>query len=232
MNEKKEYGWKLKEIILVAMICIVFGVVYLGGVYLASFLSTLLTPVGLAPLANEIVFGVWFMAAILAAYILQKPGVCIVAEVLAALIEVLLGNMYGPMVIVAGIVQGVGGEIVFALGRYRKFNTKMIYLAAAGCCVTSFLWSFVRSGYGQLAVPLLIIMFLIRLVSTLIFSGLITKAIGDGLAQLDAGQAPDAGQGEDERDEADALTAAGEEGSPARLADGLEHHIRHDDDGL
>ena len=63
MNEKKEYGWKLKEIILVAMICIVFGVVYLGGVYLASFLSTLLTPVGLAPLANEIVFGVWFMAA-------------------------------------------------------------------------------------------------------------------------------------------------------------------------
>ena len=170
MNEKKEYGWKLKEIILVAMICIVFGVVYLGGVYLASFLSTLLTPVGLAPLANEIVFGIWFMAAILAAYILQKPGVCIVAEVLAALIEVLLGNMYGPMVIVAGIVQG-------------KFNTKMIYLAAAGCCVTSFLWSFVRSGYGQLAVPLLIIMFLIRLVSTLIFSGLITKAIGDGLAK-------------------------------------------------
>ena len=162
MNEKKEYGWKLKEIILVAMICIVFGVVYLGGVYLASFLSTLLTPVGLAPLANEIVFGVWFMA---------------------ALIEVLLGNMYGPMVIVAGIVQGAGGEIVFALGRYRKFNTKMIYLAAAGCCVTSFLWSFVRSGYGQLAVPLLIIMFLIRLVSTLIFSGLITKAIGDGLAK-------------------------------------------------
>ena len=232
MNEKKEYGWKLKEIILVAMICIVFGVVYLGGVYLASFLSTLLTPVGLAPLANEIVFGVWFMAAILAAYILQKPGVCIVAEVLAALIEVLLGNMYGPMVIVAGIVQGAGGEIVFALGRYRKFNTKMLYLAAAGCCVTSFLWSFVRSGYGQLAVPLLIIMFLIRLVSTLIFSGLITKAIGDGLAQLNAAQAPDAGQGEDERDEADALTAAGEEGGPARLADGLEHHIRHDDDGL
>ena len=35
----------------------------------------------------------------------------------------------------------------------------------------------------RLAVPLLIIMFLIRLVSTLIFSGLITKAIGDGLAK-------------------------------------------------
>ena len=38
------------------------------------------------------------------------------------------------------------------------------------------------------------------------------EAIGDGLAQLNAAQAPDAGQGEDERDETDALTAAGEEG--------------------
>ena len=61
----------------------------------------------------------------------------------------------------------------------------MIYLAAAGCCVTSFLWSFVRSGYGQLAVPLLIIMFLIRLVSTLIFSGLITKPSAMGWRKLD-----------------------------------------------
>ena len=49
MNEKKEYGWKLKEIILVAMICIVFGVVYLGGVYLASFLSTLADSRGTGP---------------------------------------------------------------------------------------------------------------------------------------------------------------------------------------
>ena len=58
------------------------------------------------------------------------------------------------------------------------------------------------------------------------------EAIGDGLAQLNAAQAPDVGQGEDGREETDALTAAGEEGGPARLADGLEQHIRHDDDGL
>ena len=170
MNEKKEYGWKLQEIILVAMLCIVFGVVYLAGVYLASFLSTLLTPVGLAPLANELVFGVWFMASTLAAYILQKPGAAIVAEVLAALIEVLLGNMYGPMVIVAGIIQGAGGEIVFAAGGYKKFDRRMVCLASVGCCITSFLWSFVRSGYGKLA-------------SSLIFSGVLSKAIGDGLAR-------------------------------------------------
>ncbi|MCU6733861.1 ECF transporter S component [Diplocloster agilis] len=178
-----KFKWKLHEVIFVAMLCIVFGVVYLAGVYLASFLSTVLTPFGLAPLANEIVFGVWFMASTLAAYILQKPGVAIVSEVLAALIEVLMGNMYGPMVIVAGIIQGAGGEIVFAGWKYKRFDALTMNLAAAGCCITSFLWSFVRSGYGLLSVKLLIVMFLIRLVSSVLFAGVLCKLMGDGLAK-------------------------------------------------
>ncbi|MBU9743453.1 ECF transporter S component [Lachnospiraceae bacterium ASD3451] len=178
-----KFKWKLHEVIFVAMLCIVFGVVYLAGVYLASFLNTVLTPFGLAPLANEIVFGIWFMASTLAAYILQKPGVAIVSEVLAALIEVLMGNMYGPMVIVAGIIQGAGGEIVFAGWKYKRFDALTMNLAAAGCCITSFLWSFVRSGYGLLSVKLLIVMFLIRLVSSVLFAGVLCKLMGDGLAK-------------------------------------------------
>ena len=182
MTEKTNV-WKLNDIILTAMICIVFGVIYLGGVYAIAIVDGLFAFTGLAKLGTEIIFGVWLMAATFAGYVIQKPGVAIVAEVLAALIEVLLGNMYGPMVIVAGIIQGAGGEIVFAAGGYKKFDRRMVCLASVGCCITSFLWSFVRSGYGKLAVPLLAVMFLIRLVSSLIFSGVLSKAIGDGLAR-------------------------------------------------
>ncbi|MDR3280238.1 MAG: ECF transporter S component [Synergistaceae bacterium] len=177
------YIWKLRDIIMVALLSIVFAVIYLGAVYFASFLSSLLTPIGLAMFGNEIVFGVWFMASTLAAYVMQKPGVAIVAEVLAALIEVLMGNMYGPMVFVAGIIQGVGAEIPFALGRYKKFNLMTMCLAATGSCVTSFLWGFVRSGFGLLSIRLLSVMFLIRLISSVVFSGVICKLIGDGLAR-------------------------------------------------
>lgn len=180
---EKKNGWKLKEIILAAMICIVFGVVYLAGVYLASFIATALTPVGLAPLGNEIVFGVWFMAATLAGYILQKPGAAIVSEVIAAVIEVLLGNWFGPMVIVAGIIQGAGAELVFAAKHYKKFSGNIMYLAAAGSCVTSFLWSFVRSGYGKFSIPFLVLLFVVRLVSSLLFSGFLCKLLGDSLAK-------------------------------------------------
>ena len=128
--EKKDYGWKLQEIVFVAMSCIVLGVVYLAAVYLSAFINTAGTPVGLGFLGNELLFGVWFMASTFAAYIIQKPGVALVSEILAALIEVLLGNMYGPMVIVTGLVQGIGSEIAFAAFRYRRFDWTTMTLAA------------------------------------------------------------------------------------------------------
>lgn len=181
--EAKKNGWKLKEIILTAMICIVFGVAYLAAVYLASMIAAALTPAGLSPLGNELVFGVWFMAATLTGYILQKPGAALIAEVTASVIEVLLGNWFGPIVIVSGLIQGAGAELVFAAHGYKKFGGKVMYLAAAGCCVTSFLWSFVRSGYGKFTIPFLLLLFCIRLVSSLLFSGLIRKLIGDGLSK-------------------------------------------------
>lgn len=177
------HKWRLKDIIMVGFVSIIFAVIYLGAVYFATFLSTLLTPLGLAPLANEFVFGIWFMAATFAAYIIQKPGVATVTEILAALIEVLMGNMYGPIVLVSGLIQGAGAEIVFALGRYRKFNTLTMCLAAVGCCITSFIWGFFRSGFLLLSPGLLIAMFALRLVSSLLFSGLLCKVLADQLAR-------------------------------------------------
>lgn len=184
-NEKDSAkgGWKLQEIIFVAMLCIVFGVVYLIAVYAAAAMVAAFTPTGIGPMGNEIVFGIWFMVSTLAAYIIQRPGVALVSEVIAALIEVLLGNMYGPMVIVTGLVQGAGAELAFALGRYKSFKTKDMMLAAVFCTIISFVWSFIRSGYGLLSVPVLVMFFVVRLVSSVVFCGFLSKAIGDGLAK-------------------------------------------------
>ena len=165
-NGAAKGGWKLQEIIFVAMLCIVFGVVYLVAVYAAAAMVAAFTPMGIGPMGNEIVFGIWFMVSTLAAYIIQRPGVALVSEVIAALIEVLLGNMYGPMVIVTGLVQGAGAELAFALGRYKSFETKDMLLASLFCTIISFVWSFV-----------------VRLVSSVVFCGLGSKAIGDALAK-------------------------------------------------
>ncbi|MDO5690156.1 MAG: ECF transporter S component [Tissierellia bacterium] len=183
MESKKLYRWELQDVILISMICIVFGVVYLVAVYAATFLGTLFAPFGLTPLGNELVFGIWFMAATLAPYIIQKPGVAIIAEILAALIEVLLGNWFGPMVIVSGLIQGAGAEAVFAFYKYERFDRNVMVQAAIGCCITGFLWSFVRSGYLLFSVPLILFFFVVRVLSSVLFAGLLSQNIGDSLVR-------------------------------------------------
>ena len=179
MNNKN--SWKLNEIILMAMICIVFGVVYLGAAYLMSMIETPLAFTGLTKLGTEIIFGIWLMAATFAGYILQKPGAAILAEIIASVIEVLLGNWFGPMVIVAGIIQGLGAELVFGMHKYQKFNGSVMYQAAIGTAITSFLWSFVRSGYLKFSIGVLVIYFIVRCISSLFFAGFLCKTVADSL---------------------------------------------------
>lgn len=180
---KKIYKWQLKDIIMVAILSLFFAVIYLGAVYASSALGAVLAPFGLSVFANEIIFGVWFMASTLSMYIIQKPGVAIVSEMLAALLEVLMGNFYGPIVFVSGFLQGLGAELGFAAFRYKRFDTKSLCLASLGACITSFIWGFFRSGFGQLSPLLLLCMFLVRATSSLLFSGLLVKLCGSRLAK-------------------------------------------------
>lgn len=50
--------WGLKDVIMVGIASLIFGVIYLGAVHFGLLLGTLLTPFGLSVLANEFIFGV------------------------------------------------------------------------------------------------------------------------------------------------------------------------------
>ena len=119
---RQTYEWKLKDILMVGIAGALFAVLYLGMVYLGTALTTALTPLGLGALGYEPIYGVWFMAATFTTYVIQKPGVGIIAEMLAALLEVLMGNMFGPIIFISGFIQGLGSELGFLAFRYRRFD--------------------------------------------------------------------------------------------------------------
>ncbi len=179
----KKFTWNLHDIIMIGIISLIFAVIYLGAVYGSIALTATLTPMGLGVFGNEIFFGIWFMAATLAPYIIRKPGTAITAEILASFIEVLMGNMYGPIVFVSGFIQGAGAEVAFAATKYRKYDLKTMILASLGCTVFSFIWGFFRSGFLELEIGLLVIMFIVRFMSALLFSTVITKLLADALAK-------------------------------------------------
>ncbi len=179
----KSYKWQLKDILMIGLISVLFGVIYLGTVYLGTFLTTLLTPFGLSILGNEFIFGIWFMAASFAAYVIQKPGVATISEMLAALIEVLMGNFYGPIVFISGFLQGAGSELGFSIFKYKKFSWTSMILSAFGATTLSFIWGMIRSSFFNLNPLLIILIFVIRLISAILFSAIGSKLLADGLAK-------------------------------------------------
>jgi energy-coupling factor transport system substrate-specific component len=179
----KTFKWQLKDIIMVAVLGLIFAVIYLAVLYLGVAVTAVLTPFGLAPFGYEIFYGIWFMGATLAAFIIQKPGVAIVTEFLAAFLEFLMGNMGGPLVLVSGLMQGIGAEAGFAMFRYRRFDMASLCVSGVMSAVVSFAWGFVQNAYSLIAPGVIVAMLVVRIVSAIVFAGLISAAAGKGLAK-------------------------------------------------
>ena len=94
-----------------------------------------------------------------------------------------MGNMFGPRVFLTGFFQGIGTEIGFAIGGYKKYDMKTVLIASVTTTITSFIWNTYTSAYYTLELWLVVVMFIIRLVSSLLFCGVITKKLADGLAK-------------------------------------------------
>ena len=180
---KNAKSWELKDVIMMAILGVVFAAVYLAVFNGGLALSTALTPMGLAPFGFELIYGVWFMAATLAAYIMRKPGVALITEVLASVVELLMGNSGGLTVVLTGVIQGAGAELAFALFRYKKWNIASMSLAGIFSALFIFCYELFYLDYIHLAFGLLIAQLAVRFISAVVFSGLICKLAGDGLAR-------------------------------------------------
>ncbi|WP_297717843.1 ECF transporter S component [Intestinimonas sp.] len=179
----KKRTWELKDVILMAIFGVVFSAVYLAVFQGGLALSTALTPMGLSPFGFEVIYGVWFMAATLAAYIIRKPGAALVTEVLASAIELLMGNSGGLTVVLTGAIQGLGAELVFAAFRYKKWDLGSMSLAGIVSAVFIFCYELYYLNYIALAPTLLISQLAVRFISAVVFSGVLCKLAGDALAR-------------------------------------------------
>jgi energy-coupling factor transport system permease protein len=173
--------WKLREVIVLSVLSVVFAVVYLLFLQLGNVLFGMFGLIG-----YDLIFGIWFIVSIIAAYIIRKPGAAFLSETIAATIEVMIGNAVGPRLIVSGMIQGLGAEMVFASTKWKNYSTWVLMAAGMGSSVFSFVWGYFISGFATLSPGYVTAMFFVRLVSGALLAGLLGKYLGDGLARTGA----------------------------------------------
>jgi energy-coupling factor transport system substrate-specific component len=169
-------GWTLREILIVTVLGAVFGVLYLAWVQVWLIAQAIFGAVTM-----DVVMGFWFIVSIIAAAIIRKPGAALLSEVLAALVQVLLGSPAGLLLLVTGLVQGAGAEAVFAATRWKNYRLPVLMLAGVGAAIASFAYTWVRFDYGALAPGLLVTMFALRCLSGAILGGLAGHLVVEAL---------------------------------------------------
>jgi energy-coupling factor transport system substrate-specific component len=128
-------AWRTRDIVVTAIIGVTFGVVFwvwnlAWGGFDAVF--------AIAPPLKDLLYAVWLIPAVLAPYIVRKPGAAIFAELIAASISAIIGSQWGPDALLSGFLQGLGAELVFALTRYRIWTFPVLAAAAVGSA--AFAW--------------------------------------------------------------------------------------------
>ncbi|WP_333589661.1 ECF transporter S component [Ligilactobacillus acidipiscis] len=177
MHEQKSNAWHLRDVILLTLTAILTGVIYFGVVFLYNGLTALLTPLGLAPFGNDLILGLWTMAAPLAACLLQKIGSATIGEILAAAVEAILGGQWGISTLISGFVQGFGSELGFTFTAYKRYDMFSLSLSALTTTIVTFAWDLFREGYAAYHGWMIIALFFTRLLSIWLFGALLVHAV-------------------------------------------------------
>ncbi|MEX0381251.1 ECF transporter S component [Leuconostoc sp. MS02] len=177
ISKSKSTRWALRDVLLLAFVAVFIGFIFwvLGPIY--NLLSAALTPLGLAPFANELLIGGWMMAGPLASILIRQAGAGVLGEFFAAAVEMLLGGQWGVATLLSGLVQGIGSEAGFAVLGYKNWGWRGIFASAITGTIVTFIWSAFRDGYSSYHIGLLIALFITRFISLLFFGGVLVVAI-------------------------------------------------------
>ena len=125
---RSDSSWKTVDIVVTAAIAVAFGVVFWAW----NFVWAAAGPMFVAlPPAQNVLYGVWLIPAVLAGLVVRKPGAALFAELVAASVSALLGSQWGLDTLASGALQGLAAEVAFAAWRYRVWDLRTACLAAA-----------------------------------------------------------------------------------------------------
>jgi energy-coupling factor transport system permease protein len=121
--------WRTIDLLTCAFVGVAFGVAYWAWDLVYGVPSGALTLV-FPPLVG-LAGGPWLMAGVVGGLVVRRPGAAFFAELVAAVVEGLLGNKWGASTMISGALQGLGAEIAFAVLAYASFGLGAAVLAGA-----------------------------------------------------------------------------------------------------
>ncbi len=127
------WSWSVTEIVVAATLGVAGGFFFWG---VASIWTPLTKPLDFYPPLSAVLAGLWLVPGVLGGLVVRRPGAAVYTELVAAILEALLGNQWGFSTVWYGFLEGLGAEVVLAVLLYRAWGLTGAMLAGAGAGVT------------------------------------------------------------------------------------------------
>lgn len=158
-------GLTLSDILVTVLVSVIFAVIY----NLWWVVTKTIEPLGLQ--LDQLMYGMWFAAAVVAYLIIPKMGIALLAEFAAGAGETIMMGRFDIPTIIYALLQGLACEIVFALFRYRSRAFMVAVLAGTAAALISLPIDWHYGYLSEVAQWNLILLIVFRLVSGAILAG-------------------------------------------------------------
>ena len=170
-------GLKLSEILVTVLIAVVFALIY----NIWNFVYKAVQVAGLH--IEELTYGAWFMAAIVAYLIIPKAGIALLAEFAAGAGETIVMGRFDIATMIYALLQGLACEIIFAIFKYKSRTAMVAMLAGLLAAIVTLPLDFAYGYLAEIASWNLALYIGFRLISGIIVAGLLSYIIVKALDQ-------------------------------------------------
>ncbi|MCE4965466.1 thiamine ABC transporter permease [Staphylococcus chromogenes] len=162
---RKKQGLTLSDILVTVLIAVIFAVIY--NIWWIAYYT--IQPIGLH--IDQLMYGMWFAAAVVAYLIIPKMGIALIAEFAAGAGETIVMGRFDIPTIIYAILQGLACEIVFAIFKYKSRTFMVSLLAGMAAALISFPVDWYYGYLNEVATWNLILLIVFRLISGAILAG-------------------------------------------------------------
>ncbi|MFD5214430.1 ECF transporter S component [Microbacterium sp. NPDC058345] len=178
------WRWRVVDIVVASVLGVACGFLFLA--WNVGYLGpkALLEP--LMPGVQGLLDGPWLIAGVLGGLIIRKAGAAIYVEVIAAVVSALAGAQWGGfLTIEAGLVQGLGAELIFLIFAYRVWTLPVAILAGAGAALFGGVNNLILWFAGSDA-AFTVVYLICTVISGAVLAGLLGWLLARGLAATGA----------------------------------------------
>ncbi|MCE4956549.1 ECF transporter S component [Macrococcoides caseolyticum] len=170
-------GLKLSDILVTVLVAVLFAIIY-NFVWLPY---EAMKPLGLH--LEQLVYGVWFMAAVVAYLIVPKAGIALLAEFAAGAGETIVMGKFDIPTFVFAFLQGLACEIVFMIFRYQSRSVIVCILAGVSAALISLPIEYFYGYMSEVAGWNVLLYVVMRVISGALVTGILSYLIVKALDQ-------------------------------------------------